>query len=177
LQGQGGFDTLDGGDGADTLQGNNSNDVLSGGAGGDLLEGGFGFDTLSGGAGDDRLEGSNGFDVLNGDAGDDRLEGNAGRDTLDGGTGTDVLRGGIGADTFVFRAGSGNDRVADFQNTFDAIEIEAGLVGDAPVADDLRDLAGLNADGFLILDFGNGDTLTFTNITNTGAILDEVSFI
>jgi hypothetical protein len=50
-------------------------------------------------------------------------------------------------------------------------------VGDAPVPDDLRALSSLNADGFLVLDFGGGDTLTFTNITNTGAILDDVSFI
>jgi hypothetical protein len=59
----------------------------------------------------------------------------------------------------------------------DQVEIEAALVGDAPVPDDLRALASLNADGFLVLDFGGGDTLTFTGITNTGAILDDVSFV
>jgi Ca2+-binding RTX toxin-like protein len=177
LQGQGGFDTLNGGDGADTLQGNNSNDLLNGGAGDDLLEGGFANDVLNGEAGNDTLEGGNGFDLLNGGDGDDRLEGNAGSDTLDGGAGTDVLRGGLGADTFVFRLGSGNDRIVDFGNV-DAVALEAALLGGGnPDAEDLRDISSLDADGFLLLDFGGGDTLTFTGITNTGAILDDVSFI
>ncbi|WP_430450547.1 hypothetical protein [Rhodophyticola sp.] len=108
----------------------------------------------------------------------DRLEGNAGNDTLDGGAGADVLKGGIGADTFVFGMGYGADRVADFQNGIDAIEIDAALLGGgAPEASDLVAYAGRDADGFLILDFGNGDTLTFTGVTNTGAVLDEVTFI
>lgn len=81
-----------------------------------------------------------------------------------------MLRGGLGIDTFVFRAGSGNDRVVDFQNTFDVIQIEAGLVGEAPVADDLRGLSSLDADGFLVLDFGTGDTLTFTGNCNGNPI-------
>ncbi|WP_430450488.1 hypothetical protein [Rhodophyticola sp.] len=89
-----------------------------------------------------------------------------------------MLKGGIGVDTFVFMAGSGADRVADFQNAIDAIEIDAALMGGGtPVAADLIAFAGRDADGFLILDFGNGDTLTFTGVTNTGAILDEVTFI
>jgi Ca2+-binding RTX toxin-like protein len=177
LEGQGGFDTLDGGAGADTLQGNNSDDLLNGGAGDDRLEGGFANDVLNGDAGNDTLEGGNGFDVLNGGDGDDRLEGNAGNDTLDGGAGDDVLRGGLGADTFVFRVGAGNDRIVDL-GIVDSVELEAALLGGgAPDAEDLRDISTLDADGFLLLDFGNGDTLTFTGITNTGAILDDVSFI
>jgi hypothetical protein len=45
-----------------------------------------------------------------------------------------------------------------------------------PVADDLRNYASLNSDGYLVLTFGT-DSLTFTGVTNTGAILDEVVFI
>jgi Ca2+-binding RTX toxin-like protein len=176
LVGANGADTLDGGTGDDTLEGNSGFDLLMGGDGADLLDGGLANDTLDGGAGDDTLEGANGSDLLLGGDGADRLEGNAGADTLDGGAGDDVLRGGLGADTFVFRAGYGNDRIVDFGNV-DLVQIEAALVGDAPVPDDLRALSSLNADGFLVLDFGGGDTLTFTGITNTGAILDDVSFI
>jgi Ca2+-binding RTX toxin-like protein len=177
LIGASGGDTLEGGAGDDTLESNNGNDVLSGGAGDDLLEGGLANDLLNGDAGNDRLEGGNGADLLNGGDGDDRLEGNAGNDTLDGGAGNDVLRGGLGADTFVFRLGSGTDRVVDFGNV-DAVELEAALLGGGtPDPADLIPFATRDADGFLLLDFGGGDTLTFTGITNTGAILDDVSFI
>jgi Ca2+-binding RTX toxin-like protein len=176
LVGASGADLLDGGAGDDTLEGNFGFDTLLGGDGADVLDGGLANDRLEGGAGDDLLSGANGADLLLGGDGADRLEGNAGGDTLDGGLGDDVLRGGLGVDTFVFRAGSGNDRIVDF-GIVDQVEIEAALVGDAPVPDDLRALASLNADGFLVLDFGGGDTLTFTGITNTGAILDDVSFV
>ncbi|MFD1508142.1 calcium-binding protein, partial [Lacimonas salitolerans] len=119
------------------------------------------------------MYGGSGFDVLFGGDGDDRLEGNSGNDTLDGGAGNDVLVGGLGADTFVFGVGYGQDRIADFQNNIDVIHLDADLLGGGtPVATDLIAFAGRTPDGFLILDFGNGDTLTFTGVTNTGAILD-----
>jgi Ca2+-binding RTX toxin-like protein len=177
LVGREGFDTLEGGTGQDTLQGNAGNDVMSGGADNDLLIGGIGSDVMNGDAGNDLLEGQGGFDLLNGGDGDDRLEGNAGNDTLDGGAGNDVLRGGLGADTFVFRVGSGNDTVVD-KGIVDSVALEADLLGGgSPDPADLGALSSLDADGFLLLDFGNGDTLTFTGITEIGAILDEVSFI
>ncbi len=177
MRGLDGYDTLLGGDGADTGYGNNGDDSLDGGAGDDRMEGGFGADTVLGGAGDDLIFGGNGADWLEGGDGADRLEGNAWHDTLDGGAGDDVLRGGIGADTFVFAQGYGADRVADFQNVIDTIRIDADLLGGGtPVAADLIPFAGRTTDGFLILDFGGGDTLTFTGVTNTGAILDEVVF-
>ena len=187
LLGLRGFDRLEGGTGNDTLEGNAGDDLLSGDAGDDLLMGGIGADTLDGGADDDRLEGGGGDDLLIGGAGDDHLLGGrrfdlllggAGADTLDGGAGNDTLIGGGGADSFVFRAGSGADRVVDFQNGVDMIEIEAALLGGgSPDAEDLRDIAALDFEGFLVLDFGGGDRLTFTGITNTIAILDDVSFI
>ena len=54
--------------------------------------------------------------------------GSPGPDSLSGGAGDDVLRGGLGADTFVFRLGSGTDRVVDF-GTVDAVAREAALLG------------------------------------------------
>ena len=177
ISGNAGADTAYGGAGADTLNGNAGADALYGQAGADLLTGGINNDLLDGGADADTLQGGNGADTLLGSSGADRLEGNAGADSLNGQGGDDVLRGGIGADTFVFEVGSGNDRIADFQNNVDTIMLEQALLSEAtPVADDLRNYASLNSDGFLVLTFGT-DTLTFTGVTNTGAILDEVVFI
>ncbi len=177
LLGQSGFDVLNGDAGNDTLNGNAGGDTLSGGDGDDLLNGGIANDVLSGDAGNDVLNGGNGFDRLDGGAGDDRLEGNAGFDTLAGGTGTDVLRGGIGIDTFVFTLGDGQDRIADFQNNIDVVHIDADLLTETtPVPDDLRNYASFNADGFLVLTFG-ADSLTFSGVFTTTAVLDDVVFI
>jgi Ca2+-binding RTX toxin-like protein len=64
----GGNDTLDGGQGNDTLEGQAGNDVLTGGDGEDLLKGGAGNDTLVGGSFADTLTGGAGNDhfVLDG---------------------------------------------------------------------------------------------------------------
>ncbi|MCC1495060.1 calcium-binding protein [Cognatishimia sp. F0-27] len=176
LRARDGFDTLLGGTGNDTLQGNNGNDQLDGGDGDDRVEGGLGADDMLGGLGNDTLLGANGFDVLDGGGGDDLVQGNFGNDTIDGGSGNDTLLGGIGADTFVYSAGA--DRIADFQNNIDAIQIEADLLLETmPVPDDLRGYSRLDGDGNLLLDFGNGNTLTFVGVGNTGAILDEVTFV
>lgn len=171
LMGMQGFDTLHGDEGRDTLEGNDGNDLLYGGAGADRLEGGIGFDTIHGDEGNDLIFGGNGFDLLFGGDGDDRLEGNAGNDTLDGGAGNDVLRGGLGADTFVFATGA--DRIVDMQPV-DTVEIAAGLLGGAS---DVGGFASLDADGFVILDFGGGNSLTFTGITEFAAIQDDIVLV
>ncbi len=177
LNGQSGFDSLDGGAGNDTLNGNSGADTLRGGNDDDLLNGGIANDVLSGDAGNDTLNGGNGADTLSGDSGDDRLEGNGGSDYLHGGAGNDVLRGGLGADTFDFEVGDGHDRIVDLGKV-DTVELDSGLLNEAaPVPDDLRNYASFNSDGFLVLTFATGDTLTFTGIVNTTAILDNVDFV
>ncbi|CAN5907001.1 hypothetical protein BH11PSE3_BH11PSE3_21750 [soil metagenome] len=140
LWGEGGNDILLGGAGADMIDGGVGNDVADGGAGDDLVLGGEGDDQLAGGDGDDRLAGSAGQDTLFGGAGNDRLSGGdgddqlageAGDDTLDGGAGADVLTGGSGADAFVFRPGSGADRITDFaidEDWIDLVDIELARV-------------------------------------------------
>ncbi|MEB0161090.1 M10 family metallopeptidase C-terminal domain-containing protein, partial [Pseudomonas sp. AH2 (2023)] len=50
--------------------------------------------------------------------------GDAGNDRLEGGTGNDILNGGAGADVFEFERGDGRDRIADFQNGLDRIELD-----------------------------------------------------
>ncbi len=44
-------------------------------------------------------------------------------DTIEGGAGGDTLTGGAGADTFVFKSGDGNDKITDFTNGTDTIDL------------------------------------------------------
>ena len=114
------------------LKGNARANVLRGGAGNDRLSGGGGNDRLVGDAGNDTLLGGTGNDRLLGDAGSDRLLGGAGRDILLGGTGNDILDGeagndvittGSGRDRVVLRRRQGFDRITDFRNNQDKIDL------------------------------------------------------
>lgn len=117
LTGTAGADRIQGGAGATIINGKGGNDILNGGAGNDRLYGSTGNDTLFGNADHDRLFGG---------AGADRLLGGSGADSLEGGAGNDVLTGGLGADRFVFRRGEGADRITDFQDGTDRIQIIGG---------------------------------------------------
>lgn len=70
--------------------------------------------TTTGTAGEDRIFGSAGADTLNGGAGDDFLH---------DGAGVDLLRGGAGADVFVLVHDGQTDRIADFQQGSDRIDL------------------------------------------------------
>ncbi|MBQ4404778.1 MAG: hypothetical protein II857_10275, partial [Selenomonadaceae bacterium] len=118
-----GNDSLNGGDGADTLSGGTDNDKLLGDKGNDSLNGGDGADTLSGGtdndkllggAGNDSLNGGDGADTLSGGTGNDKLLGGKGNDSLWGGAGNDSLWGGAGKDVFVYTANEGTDKIFDY---------------------------------------------------------------
>jgi trimeric autotransporter adhesin len=84
-----GDDFIDGGSGHDVLFGGEGNDAIVGGEGDDILVGDNpgvvasadeGSDYLDGGEGDDTLFGNGGDDILIGGRGDDHLYGGAGRD-------------------------------------------------------------------------------------------------
>ena len=115
IRGEGGSDVLIGGGGADELRG---------GAGRDVLLGGKGADELRGADGNDRAYGGDGSDLIFGGSGKDFLRGNKGNDTLDGGAGADKLAGGRGADVFVFGKNEGPDRVLDFEDGVDMLQVE-----------------------------------------------------
>lgn len=114
LMGLGGSDNLYGGTGNDRLYSagdrhfdllDTSHNTLDGGDGNDSLFGSEGNDTLLGRNGDDRLFGRGGADNLQGGAGRDSLYGDAGNDRLDGGVDDgeyDYLSGGSGRDQFKF---------------------------------------------------------------------------
>ena len=178
-------DIVNGGDGDDTLRGEGQDDILNGDAGADRLFGDAGRDTLDGGEGNDELFGGTGLDMLNGGAGDDILNGGVGPDVLDGGTGNDQLFGQSGADSFVFALGYEADRVRDFEDDVDTIQINADLIaGNASVntlADILDPANGIisqvNANN-VQLEFGNGDVLTITATGITIAdVMDDIELV
>lgn len=107
----------------DKLFGTANADIISGLGGNDSLYGKGGTDRLEGGAGKDFLSGGAGIDKLFGQSGSDRLFGGPGADKLEGGLGADRLTGGSGADVFVFKGRWGHDRVEDFQNGRDKIDV------------------------------------------------------
>ena len=96
-------DTMDGGEGRDTIFANDSDDlivgsvgddIVDGGGGADFIFGGSGADTLTGGAGDDSIFGQGGQDLIDGGDGEDEIVWRGigdGRDTVIGGNGGDLL--------------------------------------------------------------------------------------
>ncbi len=60
-----GDDTIDGGEGDDTILGQGGNDVIDGGEGSDQLDGGEGMDTITSGGGDDEAMGGQASDLFN----------------------------------------------------------------------------------------------------------------
>ena len=176
----GGVDSLKGGGGDDVLYGGRGDDTLDGDAGGDKLRGNLGNDVLNGGDGEDDLRGGSGEDVLNGGGGADYLLGENGADTLYGGAGDDVLNGGIGGgagdgfvDVFVYKdtATSGYDRVKDFEDGVDRIDLtDFGFTGFADVSALSSQISGgvkvnfgsgnvLLLEGLVLADFDAGDVM------------------
>lgn len=129
-----GNDTLVGGKGDDRLAGSYGNDSIRGGDGIDSIGGGRGYDMILAGSGDDEIGAGEhddtiyageGDDFLSAGDGDDELYGQDGNDRLTGAKGSDTLVGGDGNDAFLFwaRADSDVDRVLDFEDGVDWIEI------------------------------------------------------
>ncbi len=98
-------------------------ETLYGTSGGNTIRGLDGNDKLYGRAGHDKLYGGTGNDALVGDSGNDRLYGDSGKDTLTGSAGNDTLTGGTGADAFCFKGKWGADKIVDFRNNSDRIDL------------------------------------------------------
>ncbi|MGD1923340.1 MAG: calcium-binding protein [Paracoccaceae bacterium] len=80
---------------------------------------------LMGNALDNYVTGNAGNNVLRGGAGDDRVQGRDGNDLLEGGEGSDVLEGGTGADIFKFSRGDDINRILDFEQGVDTLDLSA----------------------------------------------------
>ena len=107
------------------ISGLGGNDIIDGGAGNDRLFAGTGSDVLNGGTGNDTLSGQSGFNRLNGDAGNDLILGGTDQDFINGGAGNDIMSGGMGTDRFIFEAAHGTDRINDFEDGTDLIDLSA----------------------------------------------------
>jgi len=131
LEGRGGDDRLEGGAGIDTASYLGSNlgiDIdltratqTGGHAQGDVL---VGIENVTGSAHNDRITGDGNANMLAGGFGNDTINGGLGNDILFGGHGDDDLTGGAGNDRFCFDVNSGgNDRIVDFQDGRDMIDL------------------------------------------------------
>lgn len=99
---------------------------LLGSGGRDTMRGLKGHaNVMAGGDGNDIMTGARLGDSLYGHGGNDKLVGGGGADSLFGGQGTDLLVGGAANDVFVFGTNSGSDRVADFRQGSDRVDLSA----------------------------------------------------
>ena len=157
-------DTIEGGEGNDTIAGDWGDDILGGAEGDDWIDGEGGDDVIEGGPGDDDLYGGDGDNTLEGGPGNDWLQTEKGLDTLEGGPGADTLLGGRDADVFVYGPGSddGNvDTLGDFNPAENDLLFLGELLEDGGYAGD-GSAASLN--GYLMIE---GNTL-FVDRTGTG---------
>ncbi|MBQ0820111.1 carboxypeptidase regulatory-like domain-containing protein [Microvirga sp. HBU67558] len=105
------------------ISGTAGNNTLKGTSAANTILGDGGNDKIFGNGGNDRLYGGTGNDALTGNAGNDRLYGESGRDTLNGSSGNDILTGGAHADTFRFSGQWGKDKITDFRDGSDRIDL------------------------------------------------------
>ncbi|MEL7451853.1 MAG: calcium-binding protein, partial [Pseudomonadota bacterium] len=165
-----GADTVDGGDGTDTilfsaggavtidLDDNGDATAVIGGADADTI---MNFENVNGSTtGGDTISGNAGVNVLNGQGGDDTLDGEGGNDTLIGGTGNDTLIGGEGEDTATY---------ADLSADITVTDNGDGSLTVTTLTEGVDTLTGVET----ILD-GNGDVV-FTSLTASATSLSVSS--
>ena len=117
--------------------------------------------------------------TVTGTAAADTLEGDRGANTITGLGGDDTLTGGAGADTFVFASGHGNDKITDFADGEDLIDLSAfGNItsfADLSIADVDDGDSGTNAVITLTDADGNETTVTLAGISSSD--LDASDFV
>ena len=148
------------------------------GAAGDKLSG---IENIIGSDHNDILLGDSLGNVLYGGNGGDILNGNGGDDVLIGGLGNNTLVGGTGNDTFKLTNLSGQDLIADFNNTTEAdkIDLTALLKGSAVDTATISNYVSYNATtGQLSVDVdgaGSGATPVVVAVVNTNGGFDPAT--
>jgi Ca2+-binding RTX toxin-like protein len=124
------------------------------------------------------LTGTDKVDLLYGNNGNNKMFGGMGADYITGGKGNDRLTGGNAAheagdlgDYFIFKNHSGKDRVMDFQDGMDKINL-----GSYDGIDSFADLKGHihQSDGNLVIDLAKGDRITINDMEKVN--LSEFDF-
>ncbi len=92
--------------------------------------------TIRGTTGNDKLSGTASAETFRGSAGNDEIYGKSGNDKLIGGSGNDFLSGGKGEDVFRFVGKWGKDKVLDFRDGVDHIDLRGNSLdfGDLSIA-------------------------------------------
>jgi serralysin len=146
-------------------------DFVDGNGGSDLIRTGAGRDVALGGTGSDVMFGGAGADSLRGDEAADFIFGGKGNDTVAGGSGSDYLSGGRGTDVFEFGTSGGNDRVIDFRNGADKIDLsDLGIEAFADLAGKIKTSLGAAT-----IDLGDDGRIFLAGIRT--AQLDATDFI
>lgn len=99
--------------------------------------------------------------TLRGNGGSNTLEGLGGDDKLFGGKGNDLLHGGDGADIFVFSTGDGKDRVMDFVQGTDTVNLKSWSVFKS--FDDLMKNHAVDSGDDLLISY-KGDSLLILGV-------------
>jgi Ca2+-binding RTX toxin-like protein len=135
--------------------GNGLDNLLTGNSASNTLTGNAGKDILQGLSGNDKLKDSAGNNVLDGGAGTDTLTGATGNELFIGGAGNDTLTTGSGYDMIAFNRGDGADTVVASTGADNTLSLGGGIRN--------QDLAFRKSSKNLILDTGNGESITFRN--------------
>jgi len=153
-----------------TINGTAAANTLSGTSAANTIKGLGGNDRLFGKSGNDKLYGGTGHDGLVGDSGNDRLYGESGKDRLNGSSGNDILSGGSDADVFRFAGKWGADKITDFRNGTDRIDLRGnGLsFGELSIARGHGDSDG-RADDVIIRADGQSIALLNVKVSLIGA--------
>lgn len=156
-------------------------------AGGNIKVDGVNLARFGGGAADfERLQAGDGADYLVGNGlsnsifggrGNDRIFGAAGNDILVGERGNDILAGGTGVDSFVFQRGCGHDRINDWVNNGDELQLDDAIWGGGKTIAQVVSTYGSVVSGAAVLAFDPTLSITIAGVSNLTSLWDDITII